>query len=204
MQIMDIYNTPRRMELQLKRITDSVEISQKNKELILQFKDRCFAEGLTNTRILIYLVRLEHLAKKFRKDFDVLTRDEVRSIVGQIEQNPNQKPNTKRMYKVTLKKFYKVMFGDGESYPEQVRGLKTTLKTTDHLLPEELLTKEEIHAMIDAAQNPRDKAFVAVLAESGCRVGEIAKLAIKHVSFDDIGCQKIRLKSGGMMGMNQK
>ncbi|MEW6036336.1 MAG: tyrosine-type recombinase/integrase [Candidatus Micrarchaeota archaeon] len=186
---MDLYETGKKLEQQLKRISDSSEISQVNKELILKFKDRCFAEGLSNMRVLIYMVRLEHLARWLNKDFATASKDDIRMLVGRIEQNPKQKPNTKRMYKVTLKKLYKTMFGDGEFYPEQVRGMNTTLKTTDQLLPEELLTKDEINKMIDAGENPRDKAFVVVLAESGCRVSEITRLAIKHVSFDDIGAQ---------------
>ena len=54
-------------------------------------------------------------------------------------------------------------------------------------LPEEILTKEDIKKMIDAARTPRDRAIISVLYESGCRVGEFLSMRIKNVSFDRYG-----------------
>jgi len=44
-------------------------------------------------------------------------------------------------------------------------------------LPEEILTQDEVRAMIAAATNERDKALVASLYESSCRIGELRLLA---------------------------
>lgn len=41
--------------------------------------------------------------------------------------------------------------------------------------------------MINTAKHPRDKALIAILYDSGARVGEIAGLLVKHVSFDQLG-----------------
>lgn len=38
-----------------------------------------------------------------------------------------------------------------------------------------------------AAENPRDKALISVLYESGCRIGEILSLKIRNVEFDNNG-----------------
>lgn len=48
-------------------------------------------------------------------------------------------------------------------------------------LPNELLTKDEILKIIDAADCNQDKAFIAALAESGCRIGELLSCRIKDV-----------------------
>ena len=45
--------------------------------------------------------------------------------------------------------------------------------------------------MIEAAEHPRDKALIASLYESGCRVGEIAALRISHIHFDEYGAYMI-------------
>jgi len=37
----------------------------------------------------------------------------------------------------------------------------------------ETLTEDEIIAMIEAAEHPRDKAFIAVGYEAGLRIGEL-------------------------------
>lgn len=56
-------------------------------------------------------------------------------------------------------------------------------------LPEEILTQEEVQAMIVAATNARDKAFVAALYESGCRIGEILNLQIRQIQPHPHGFQ---------------
>lgn len=52
---------------------------------------------------------------------------------------------------------------------------------------EDLISQEEIMAMIDAADHLRDKAFISVLADSGTRIGEIGDLIFKNICFDDYG-----------------
>lgn len=54
-------------------------------------------------------------------------------------------------------------------------------------LPEDLLTKEEIEALIENAPNNRDRALIAVLYESGMRRGELFSIKIKNISFDGNG-----------------
>jgi len=50
---------------------------------------------------------------------------------------------------------------------------------------EQLLEEEEVRAMIEAAKTPRDRALIAVLYESGCRIGEVAKLTWSDVRFTE-------------------
>jgi hypothetical protein len=51
------------------------------------------------------------------------------------------------------------------------------------LLPSELPTEEEIRRLVEACDNPRDRAFIMVLYESGGRVGEVGSMRIKDVEF---------------------
>ena len=43
--------------------------------------------------------------------------------------------------------------------------------------------------MVEVADNPRDKAFIMTLAESGARIGEMASLDVESVIFDDLGAK---------------
>ncbi len=72
---------------------------------------------------------------------------------------------TKRDYKIILHVFYKWL-RKTEDYPEEVRWIKATNRTTIKL-PEELLTVEEVMKLVDTADNIRDKAFILTLNESG-------------------------------------
>ncbi len=47
-------------------------------------------------------------------------------------------------------------------------------------LPDEILTEQEIVAMVDAAMILRDKALIAMLFEGGFRIGELMTLKTKE------------------------
>ncbi|MAF36398.1 hypothetical protein CL622_04740 [archaeon] len=74
-------------------------------------------------------------------------------------------------------------------YPEIVRWIKPKVKRSERRLPSdgELLTEEDAQKLMEAAEHPRNKAFVATLWESGARVGEIGSLKVKNVTFDKHG-----------------
>jgi integrase len=65
-------------------------------------------------------------------------------------------------------------------------------KSKGRKLPEELLTEEDVNKMIQATRSVRDQALIAVLWDSGCRIGEIGNLKIKHIMHADEG-MKIRV-----------
>ncbi|NLX48837.1 MAG: tyrosine-type recombinase/integrase [Methanospirillum sp.] len=49
----------------------------------------------------------------------------------------------------------------------------------------DLITEDEVRLMIDAARTTKDRAFIACLYESGCRIVEMAKLTWGDVKFED-------------------
>ncbi|MBI3587662.1 tyrosine-type recombinase/integrase [Candidatus Micrarchaeota archaeon] len=193
----DIYNLPKRIEYYERRLNDDLEVCEANKTAVKSFLNVCRAEGLGNARISIYAVRLYYLAKWLRKAFADATKEDLQTLVAGIERQPISAAY-KQMFRVSLKKFYRITEGGGETYPDKVKWLKTSKKSGSRILPEELLTPEDVRKLIDAGENPRDKAFVSVLYESGCRVGEIAGLKIKHVAFDAYGAQIIVNGKTGM------
>ncbi|MEM3012579.1 MAG: tyrosine-type recombinase/integrase [Candidatus Hadarchaeales archaeon] len=195
MQKIDIHNRAHKLEMTINRIRSS-KISIKNKEALLKFYDQCIAEGLSIERTEKYLTALLKMATMLKRDFEQAGREDIARVVRSIESS-NYSEWTKHDYKVTLKKFYRWLRG-GEDYPDEVKWIKATIKNNDKKLPEELLTEEEVKKLIEAARHPRDKALVATLYESGCRVGELLSMGIKHVSFDDYGCQLIVRGKTGM------
>jgi len=51
----------------------------------------------------------------------------------------------------------------------------------------DILTEEEVKAMIEACENSRDRALIATIYDGGFRVGEIGTLTWGRVTFDDYG-----------------
>jgi hypothetical protein len=50
-----------------------------------------------------------------------------------------------------------------------------------------MLTEEEAHRLIEAAETTRDKALLAILWDTGARIGEIGSLTVGSVTFSDAG-----------------
>ncbi|RQD82124.1 hypothetical protein D5R95_07610, partial [Methanosalsum natronophilum] len=180
---MSLYNFRKRIEHAEKRIIDA-DYSQKNKDLIFEFVNVLYAEGLSDARVLKYLSQLNLLAQMFNKEFDEVTLTDMYRVVAEIERS-DRKPWTKHDYKVAIKRFFKWLNG-GED-PDTTKWIKTAIKQHNKMLPEELLTDDDIRNMINAADHPRDKAMIAFLYDSGTRVGEMASIKLKHIAFDKYG-----------------
>lgn len=184
---MDIHNYKQRLVRTLENIKAG-PVSESNKRLILGFHDYCFREGLGVCKIERYLYDLFRLAKMLNKDLSRATREDLEGIVTDIEKN-EWTPHTKHTFKMMIRKFYRWVEGIDEKgvYPERIRWLRCTIKNNHHKLPEELLSEDDIKLLLNNCDKPRDRALIAVLYESGCRIGEIGSLRIKDICPDEYG-----------------
>jgi integrase/recombinase XerD len=183
----DLHRYERRF-ISSKKTLKKDKITEKNKDLILEFSDYCLVRGLSKPRIIKYIDTLRLSARIINKDFDKTTKKDIMAFVGRIQES-KYSLWTKKDFKVMIKRFYKWLKGNDEIYPDEVKWIPTHLKKSELKLPLEgdLLTEEEVQRMIDSASNPRDKAFISFLYESGCRIGEIGNLKIKNIRFDKNG-----------------
>jgi len=179
----EVHNYERRLEGVLSRIDES-SIDRKSKSLILDFYNDCLSRGLSKARIVKYLDTLERIARILKKPFKEATKDDITRLVREIEER-DYSDWTKHDYKIILKIFYRWL-KKTEEYPEEVKWIKPRVKK-GKLLPEEILTEDEVKKLTESATNLRDKAFILVLYESGCRIGEILSLRIHNVQFDNYG-----------------
>lgn len=192
----DIHGFEDRLSSAERLIKKSNPVSARNSDLIGHFEDYCFSEGLSKGRITKYVLTLRKIAEQLKEDFDRADRDNIESFVNWLERS-DYSPWTKHDYKVTVKRFYKWLKGTEDDYPPEVKWIKTTLKKKDVLLPNQLLTEEEVQKLVDAADNPRNKAFIITTYESGARIGEIGGMRIKDVVFEE---RYTKLMLGGKTG----
>jgi integrase/recombinase XerD len=183
----DIHNWDRRYELTLARLMSNKRISDTNRKFILNFVEECRANNLSLARRVKYLYTLPILAERLGKDFDSVTVDGLKKLVGQINDDKGYADWTKNDFRVALKRFYQWLrkLPPGQSPPEtawiRVRSVKKKI------LPEELLTEDDVSAMLNACEISRDRAFVMTLYELGGRIGELLSLRRKSVMFDEFG-----------------
>ena len=121
------------------------------------------------------------------KPFKEATKKDIIKVV-QIIETQDYTAHTKHDYKIVVKRFYQWL-RSSDDYPEEVRWIKSTIKRNDSMIPDELLTAEEIKKLIETAEHPRNKAMISALYESGCRPSEFLYLCIKHIVFDKIKAQ---------------
>jgi site-specific recombinase XerD/ribosomal protein L40E len=178
----EVHCYKRRIEALLRRIKNS-SISEGSKKNILDFYRECILRGYSKARIIKYLDTLERTARLLGKPFEEVGKRDIENLIAEIEQR-DYSEWTKHDYKVILRVFYRWL--RKTDYPEEVSWIKISRKNALKL-PEELLTVEEVNRLVDAAEHVRDKAFILTLYETGCRIGEILALQIKHVQFDDFG-----------------
>ena len=149
---------------------------------IKRFAEVLRAEGVSAGRIYKYVVSLSRLSRVLGgKDFVLWSRGDVERVCVWLERQPFS-PWTRQNYRVVLKRFFRWLRG-GDDYPAEVKWIRTGLKAKDELLPDQLLTEEDVKRLVDAAEHIRDKAFIITLYESGGRVGELAAMKIGDVEF---------------------
>ena len=184
----DIHHYEKRLAYAIERLKKSA-LTEDDKALILNFVTYKAARGIGIARQEKYVRILRELGEKYvRGSFSSLDQKDIEAAISAIERS-KLTDWTKYDYKLFLKTF---MTWLGKADKVSWIPLKKPKK-----LPDEIITEHEVSAMVDAAENLRDKALIAMLYEGGFRVGELGSLTIKDISFDRYGAiAMVRGKTG--------
>jgi len=180
-----IYKSQNNFARETERLKAS-KLSDKTKTQIEDFARIRLAKGSTKLRVVKCMWCLRYLATWMKEDFSNATKGDIIRLISEMD-SKGYAPHTVYDFKIVLKMFYKWLLGNDEEFPEVIKWLKPKLKNVKHKLPEELLTVEEAQALANATTNPRDKALLLILYESGCRIGELLYMNLKNIQFDNYG-----------------
>jgi site-specific recombinase XerD len=188
--MVSIHNYEQRFKRTLIRISESKELSEGNRKQALAFKDYLLSEGIGLAKIERYLGDILKFNRLLGISFEKAGKEDIRRVVSAIHQEPWSE-ETKRCFKIMIRKLYCFIRGveRGDGYPDEVRWMRMELGIKHRKLPEELLTEEEVRALVQACRCVRDKALLATLAESGCRISEVGLMKIKNVRFETYGAR---------------
>ena len=181
---MDLHNYQQRIRRE-EELLRKASVNRRNKELILKFVKYLRAEGVGAARISRYLTTLRLVALMHDKPFDEWVDEDVVEVLAEIESR-NYTVQTKNEYRKGLRKFFKWLKGG------EWRGLRLLRGDKKDERKPETLTEDEVLAMIEAADHPRDKALIAVGYEAGLRISELAGLRIVDIVWNERGA-KIRV-----------
>jgi len=183
----DIHHYVRRLELALAGLSQDLLVSVGNKETIQSYFKFRQAEGLSIPRQVRYLFTLRKLSRLLGgQGFDTATKTDLVNAVSMIEKEKTSY-ETKRTEKECIKQFYRWLKGDDEDYPPGVKWIKCKRSRKHSVLPETLLTEEEVKRMAESCPNVRDPALILLTYETGGRIGELLSLSVGSVAFDKYG-----------------
>jgi len=182
---MNEYHT-KRLAKDLERLKTTDKILDENRVVILKFLDFMRANGVASATLRMIIWSLATVSTMLGKPFKDATKDDIIGLVSKIEGKYNSEKSKKHL-KAEIKRFYKWL-RNTKDYPEEVEWIKLNSKTNGSLLPEDILTKEEIERIAKAANSIRDRSLILTLYESGCRISELVYLKIKNIVFDEHGC----------------
>jgi integrase/ribosomal protein L40E len=179
----DIHDYEKRLHYFLNKLNN---LDKANREDILKFVRYLSAEGISTGRIAKYIYSLINIVRILNKPLRDASKEDIVDLVSKIETNKEWSDFTKHDHKVILRKFYKWL-RNSEDYPPEVKWIKAPRKKNYEKLQGKILTLEEVEKLANVADNPRDKAFVLILFESGCRIGEFLPLKRSDITFDSFG-----------------
>jgi len=183
----DLYNYPRRLERARQRVAEL-----RNGSLALRFLDHLEALGLSVGRVAKYANHLCTLLKVIEFDPPSASKKDVEKVVAWIN-SQQYKASTKRDLKLTVRKpvqYAKLGSCDRKtSLPPEVAWIPMRVDKKDlRVKPESILKPEDLKAIIESAENERDKALLYVLFEGAFRPGEILTMRVGSVEFRDNYC----------------
>jgi len=195
MERRDIYKREYYLQYWLHRIHTDASLSASDREDILKFVDFMQKEERSSLRIMRCIIAILQAKKVVRKPFKECNKDDIQHYINYLEDS-GYRPSTLLTYKSIIKKFFKVVYGNNEYYPDAVRWIKLKVskdkqREEERLSYDQFLTEDEVRLLIDTANTIQKKAFIAVGYETGARPEELLNIRIKDILFDSKGAKVI-------------
>lgn len=169
-------------EVKVRRhLLDTIE--QKDRSLIEKFDQVQKANGLALRSRVMYMQGLRSLSKFSSKPMKDMEKDDLIKWIA----NLNLSKNTINLYKIAVKKFFTWLYEEEGKEDLGIINWIRLARLKNHLVKDELLSPEDIQAMVGVCKTQRDRALLSTLYESACRAGEILGLRCKDVKFDKYG-----------------
>ncbi len=185
----DLYNRQKTLANWIKRVNE--DLIDADKADVLKLIEHMQDREKSILWIVRCIVNLLSIRRQLGKSFRDATKDDIRLFLKWMEQK-GYKASTNEKFRQVLKLFYKIIYGNNEYYPEQVKwfssklGKEKTGKETSMDMAE-YLEENEIQRIVEVACTTQKKAFLACMYESGARPEEFLRLTNADIRIDSNG-----------------
>lgn len=154
----------------------------KARKFLEQFSQGLYARNIGKRTIELYFSTLNAIFYDIGKPIEDITESDLLSYARVL--NDRYMPKTTDFRVGLIKNFFK------EIGREKLTGkLKFHKKKDIKKIPKDLITRQELKAMLRACHNQRDRALIYFLYESAGRKGEVAAMNIGDLEFDEYGAK---------------
>lgn len=164
------------------------EVSQRNKannELLNAFISAKKIEGCSDKTLHYYRSSIEALLAKLEKGIDMIVTNDIRNYLSDYQ----EERCSSRVTIDNLRRIFSSFFAwlEDEDYigKSPVRRIH---KVRTESLVKEVLSDENMEVLRDTCHEIRDLAMVDLLASTGMRVGELAKMNREDIDFQERQC----------------
>lgn len=142
-------------------------------------------EGCSERTVSYYKTTVEHLLNNINTSIRKITTDEIRLYLSQYQEKGGCGKTTIDNIRRNISSFFSWLEEEDYILKSPMRRIHK-IKTVQPV--KETISDELIERLRDACKCKRDLAMVDLLYSTGIRVGELVKLNIEDVSFDEREC----------------
>lgn len=156
-----------------------------NQSLMTLFISAKQVEGCSPKTLKYYTMTIEAMLLKVQKLIVSITTDDLRSYLSDYQTTNHSSKTTIDNIRRILSSFFSWLEDEEYILKSPVRRIR---KIKSGRTVKNIFTDEELEKIRDVCDNPRDLAMVDLLASTGMRVGELVKLSINDIDFEEREC----------------
>ncbi|TQC51346.1 integrase [Mycoplasmopsis mucosicanis] len=164
---------------------DMEEEIKTNEELVNLFLDSKKLEGCSENTIKYYVSTISLMLNSLNKSINEIDTNDLRNYLSSYQQKNNSSKVTIDNIRRILSSFFSWLEDENFIIKSPVRRIK---KVKSPVTVKETYSDEELEVMRDNVENYRDLALIDILVSSGMRVGELVKLNIQDINFNEREC----------------
>ena len=176
----------------LRNAFENVEVLSKNNskqydkvdflELFLSAKQ---IEGCSKNTIFYYKSTIEKMLDKIDKRIDDITTEDIRNYLSEYKYKRKSSKTTIDNMRRIFSSFFAWLENEDYILKNPVKRIK---KVKRGRVVKEILTDEHLETLLNNCDNIRDLAIIELLISTGMRVGELVKLNIEDINFNEREC----------------
>ena len=164
---------------------DAVKTEIGNNEYLKLFLDAKKIEGCSERTLKYYQVTIEHLLSNIQTPIRKITTDELRGYLVDYQKINNWSKVTVDNVRGNISSFFSWVEEEDFILKSPMRRIhKIKTKT----VVKETISDESIEKLRDGCHEIRDLAMIDLLYSTGIRVGELVKLNIQDIDFEQREC----------------